>query len=120
VLLAVRSLTSSINDSTIDERICLQSAHQARRQSIIVHERHVGLVLGVTMGMTILYACIRPFEPVLLFLVVPVPVIGAVGAFVAYDLYRAVTHRQGNIGSAGHIGGALAGILYYFLKIRGR
>ena len=48
------------------------------------------------------------------------PVIVAVGAFVAYDLYRAVTHRQGNIGSAGHIGGAIAGSLYYFLKIRGR
>lgn len=72
------------------------------------------------MGMTMLYAFLRPFEPVLLFFIIPMPVIGAVGAFVAYDLYRAVTHQQGNIGSAGHIGGAIAGTLYYFLKIRGR
>lgn len=72
------------------------------------------------MGMTILYACLRPFDPVLLFFIIPMPVIAAVGAFVAYDLYRAVTHRQGNIGSAGHIGGAIAGALYYFFKIRGR
>jgi membrane associated rhomboid family serine protease len=77
-------------------------------------------MVGVTMGMTILYAFLRPFEPVLLFLIIPMPVVVAVGAFVAYDLYRAVTHRQGNIGSAGHIGGAIAGTLFYFLKIRGR
>ncbi|CAF1163353.1 unnamed protein product [Adineta steineri] len=75
---------------------------------------------GVTMGMTMLYAFIRPFDSVLLFFIIPMPVIVAVGAFVAYDLYRAVTHRQGNIGSAGHLGGALAGTLYYLLKIRGR
>ena len=72
------------------------------------------------MGMTILYAFLRPFEPVLLFLVIPMPVVFAVGAFVAYDLYRAVTHRQGTVGSAGHIGGALAGTFYYFWKIRTR
>jgi membrane associated rhomboid family serine protease len=72
------------------------------------------------MGMTILYAFLRPFDPVLLFFIIPMPVVVAVGAFVAYDLYRAATHRQGNIGSAGHIGGAIAGTLYYFLKIRGR
>jgi membrane associated rhomboid family serine protease len=80
----------------------------------------ISCILGVTMGMTMLYAFLRPFEPVLLFFIIPMPVIVAVGAFVAYDLYRAVTHRQGNIGSAGHIGGAIAGTLYYFLKIRGR
>ena len=48
------------------------------------------------------------------------PVTVGVGAFVMYDLYRAITHCQKNIGSAGHIGGAIAGVLYYFLKINGR
>jgi membrane associated rhomboid family serine protease len=86
----------------------------------IFYQYSFSFIVGVTMGMTILYAFIRPFEPVLLFFIIPMPVIVAVGAFVAYDLYRAVTHRQGNIGSAGHIGGAIAGTLYYFLKIRGR
>ena len=72
------------------------------------------------MGMTMLYAILRPFDPVLIFFIIPMPAIFRVGAFVAYDLYRALTHRQGNIGSAGHLGGALAGTLYYLLKIRGR
>ncbi|CAF1508912.1 unnamed protein product [Rotaria magnacalcarata] len=75
---------------------------------------------GVTMGMTVFYSFIRPFDTVLLFFVIPMPVIVGVGAFIAYDLYRALTHRQGNIGSAGHIGGAIAGAVYYVLKIRGR
>jgi hypothetical protein len=64
----------------------------------------ISCIQGVTMGMTMLYAFLRPFEPVLLFFIIPMPVIAAVRAFVAYDLYRAVTHRQGNIG------GAIAGI----------
>ncbi|CAF1423696.1 unnamed protein product [Rotaria sordida] len=75
---------------------------------------------GVTMGMTVLYSFLRPFDTVLLFFIIPMPVIVGVGAFITYDLYRAITHRQKNIGSAGHIGGAIAGALYYFLKIRGR
>lgn len=70
--------------------------------------------------MTIVYACISPFEPVLLFFIVPMPVFVAVGAYVGYDLYRALTHRQGQIGSAGHVGGAIAGVIYYFWKIRMR
>ncbi len=86
----------------------------------LLREYIPSFIVGVTMGMTMLYAFLRPFDPVLLFFVIPMPVIVAVGAFVAYDLYRAVTHRQGNIGSAGHIGGAIAGTLYYFLKVRGR
>jgi hypothetical protein len=52
------------------------------------------------MGMTMLYAFLRPFEPVLLFFIITMPVIAAVRAFVAYDLYRTVTHRQGNMGGA--------------------
>ncbi|CAF2137188.1 unnamed protein product [Rotaria magnacalcarata] len=75
---------------------------------------------GVTMGMTVFYSFMRPFDTVLLFFVIPMPVIVGVGAFIAYDLYRALTHRQGNIGSTGHIGGAIAGAMYYVLKIRGR
>lgn len=72
------------------------------------------------MGMTVLYSFLRPTDTVLLFFVIPLPVVLGVGAFIMYDLYRALTHRQKNIGSAGHIGGAIAGALYYVLKIRGR
>ena len=83
-------------------------------------DRYSLVFAGVTMGMTMLYAFLQPFDTVLIFFVIPMPVFLGVGAFIAYDLYRMVTRQRGNIGSAGHIGGALAGSLYYFLKIRGR
>ncbi|CAF4671187.1 unnamed protein product, partial [Rotaria sp. Silwood2] len=60
------------------------------------------------MGMTVLYSFLRPFDAVLLFFIVSLPVIVDVGAFIAYDLYRVITHRQKNIGSPGHIGGVIA------------
>ncbi|CAF1137775.1 unnamed protein product [Didymodactylos carnosus] len=75
---------------------------------------------GTTMAMTILYAFLHPFDTVLLFFIIPMPVFVGVGAYICYDLYRAATGRQGTIGSAGHIGGAVAGALFYLLKIRGK
>ena len=49
---------------------------------------------------------------------VPMPAIAAVGLFVSYDLYMALTNPQRKIASAGHLGGAAFGLWYYLARIR--
>ncbi|TPX55804.1 hypothetical protein PhCBS80983_g05017 [Powellomyces hirtus] len=51
---------------------------------------------------------------------IPVPAMVGIGGFVLYDIYRSYTGTSGRVDSAGHIGGAVAGLAYWYLKIRGR
>jgi membrane associated rhomboid family serine protease len=55
-----------------------------------------------------------------IFLFIQVPAIVGIGGFVAYDVYMASTGQQGKVDSAGHVGGALFGVLYWLLRVRGR
>ncbi|RUS32816.1 LOW QUALITY PROTEIN: hypothetical protein BC938DRAFT_474171 [Jimgerdemannia flammicorona] len=59
-----------------------------------------------------------PHARFLIFFVIPMPAYLMVGLFAAYDIYRASTLSPGRVDSASHIGGALYGLGYYFLRVR--
>ncbi|TPX72955.1 hypothetical protein SpCBS45565_g00161 [Spizellomyces sp. 'palustris'] len=75
---------------------------------------------GAITGCTILFAATYPTVPVYLFMVVPIPAAVAIGGFVAYDVYRSYTGSSGRTDSAAHVGGAAAGLAYWYFKVRGR
>ena len=73
---------------------------------------------GAIMSSTLVYALTYPRVPILIYGILPVPSYLAVGAFIGYDLYKSLRGTSGRIDSAGHLGGALGGFLYWYLRIR--
>ncbi|KAI9257549.1 hypothetical protein EDC94DRAFT_522345 [Helicostylum pulchrum] len=73
---------------------------------------------GSVTGITTFYACAFPRATFLVFFVIPMPAIAVVGLFASYDIYKASTLSNGIIDSAGHIGGAMYGVGYWFLRVK--
>ncbi|KAJ3045460.1 hypothetical protein HK097_001191 [Rhizophlyctis rosea] len=69
-------------------------------------------------GPMVLYACMYPRAQVLLFMVLPVPAWAAIGGFFCWDLWRSVKGSTGLTDSAGHVGGAVAGLAYWWYRFR--
>jgi membrane associated rhomboid family serine protease len=93
--------------------------------AFLVGEPEMGAVgaSGAIAGLVIVFAFMFPREKLLLFFVIPFPVKYGVIAFVALDLFGLVAQTMGGglpIGHGAHLGGALAGALFYFLFIRPR
>jgi membrane associated rhomboid family serine protease len=61
-----------------------------------------------------------PRDVIYLMMVIPVPMWLGVGGFVLYDVYRSLAQGGGVVDTAAHVGGAAAGLAWYFLRIRGR
>lgn len=78
---------------------------------------------GAISGLVLVFSLMFPKERILLFGIVPVPaLIGAIG-LVGLDLWGLFAQSQGGgfmIGHGAHLGGALAGLLYYFGYVRRR
>ncbi|EDQ88025.1 uncharacterized protein MONBRDRAFT_33060 [Monosiga brevicollis MX1] len=78
---------------------------------------------GAVLAICTMFALINPMRPIYVFLIIPVPAILAVGAFLAYDIQAsAQLSRHSNVDHAGHIGGALTGLIFYALwaALKGR
>ena len=73
---------------------------------------------GSISGITCCYAAMHPFAQVYFFGLVPMPIWAATAGFIAYDAYRGFSRTSGIVDSAGHLGGAATGILWYFARIR--
>ena len=74
---------------------------------------------GALAGLLILFSFSFPRAKVLLFFFIPLPAIVAALAFVAIDIWGLVAQVGGGtlpIGHGAHLGGALTGLVYYFLK----
>ena len=77
-------------------------------------------------GVLLLFSLAFPKATVLLFFFIPLPAIVAALAFVAVDIWGLVVQIEGEglpIGHGAHLGGALVGLLYYFVRgsgLRGR
>jgi membrane associated rhomboid family serine protease len=69
------------------------------------------------MGISTVFALMFPWET-LIVLFVPAPAIVVVAGYVAYDAYSAWKQSGGKIDSGAHLGGAVFGFGYYFLRIR--
>jgi membrane associated rhomboid family serine protease len=73
---------------------------------------------GALMGITSVAACMAPFTKVMIYGIIPVPLWGLVVGYGFYDGYY-VNDRNSRIGHAGHLGGAVFGVAYYLLRLRG-
>ncbi|GAA5863302.1 hypothetical protein JCM3774_000849 [Rhodotorula dairenensis] len=72
---------------------------------------------GATYGAISFFAAAFPRETFLLFFVVPVPAWLCVSGIFAWDLYNGLFRRGGMTDSAGHVGGMLAGVLFFLRKV---
>jgi membrane associated rhomboid family serine protease len=71
---------------------------------------------GAIAGLILLFSLLYPREKILLLGVIPMPAIWGALAFVALDLWGLFAQANGGglpIGHGAHLGGALAGFLYY-------
>ncbi|KAH6571727.1 hypothetical protein BASA62_003736 [Batrachochytrium salamandrivorans] len=73
---------------------------------------------GCISGLLTLFVLNYPRSTILLFFVVPLPAWVIGGGVVAYDLYNTVRGSSRNIDSAGHLGGALVGLVWWLAMAR--
>ncbi|KAJ2593648.1 hypothetical protein EV177_008516 [Coemansia sp. RSA 1804] len=70
------------------------------------------------VGTTTLFACLFPQAELLLFFIVPVRAWMAATGFIAWDLWRVMQAKSTRVDGAGHLGGALAALGYYWVRLR--
>ncbi|KAJ2730551.1 hypothetical protein IW152_005178 [Coemansia sp. BCRC 34962] len=70
------------------------------------------------IGLTTLFACVYPMAQFQLFLIIPVRAWLATVGFIGWDLWRVMKHKSSKADGAGHLGGAAAGLAYYWFKLR--
>eukprot|EP00462_Mataza_sp_D1_P023796 CAMPEP_0175132360 /NCGR_PEP_ID=MMETSP0087-20121206/7032_1 /TAXON_ID=136419 /ORGANISM="Unknown Unknown, Strain D1" /LENGTH=73 /DNA_ID=CAMNT_0016414707 /DNA_START=511 /DNA_END=728 /DNA_ORIENTATION=+ len=71
------------------------------------------------MAMSTVFALVLPFERLYVWGLVPVPAWLLVAGLVAWDTSQAMgTHRAGGVSHTGHLGGAVYGAMFWFLKLR--
>ena len=76
---------------------------------------------GALSGMVMLFALMFPREKLLIMGILPLPALFGAVAFVGLDLYGVYAQYGGGglpLGHGAHLGGALAGALYYAVFIR--
>ncbi len=76
---------------------------------------------GAVAGLLLLFSLTFPKHRILIFGVVPAPALVAALAFIGIDLWGLFAQADGGglpIGHGAHLGGALAGIVYYFMLRR--
>jgi len=74
---------------------------------------------GALAAVLLLFSFSFPKARVLLFFIVPLPAIAAALAFIALDVWGLIAQTGGGglpIGHGAHLGGALAGIVYWLLR----
>jgi membrane associated rhomboid family serine protease len=78
---------------------------------------------GAVMGVMMLYVIYHPFETVLIFWVMPVPLWALLGIYVLYDVHPVLLQLAGDhvftgVAHAGHLGGLAFGFIYWRLGLR--
>jgi len=76
---------------------------------------------GAISGLVLVFSLMFPKERILVFGIVPVPALWGAVAFVGLDIWGLFEQKHGGglpIGHGAHLGGALAGLLFYFGYVR--
>lgn len=76
---------------------------------------------GAVSGVILLFALMFPEEKILLLGIIPMPALTAAVLFVGLDLWGLLAQTKGGtlpIGHGAHLGGAIYGLIYYFVSIR--
>jgi len=92
---------------------------QARKERVDGQPARALGLSGVVMGLGAAASFAAPRAPAALFWIVPMPIWAIMGAYIAWDTYMVKSPTSG-IGHAAHLGGAVAGAVYYVLVLRGR
>jgi rhomboid-like protein len=78
---------------------------------------------GAIAGLVLVFALTFPDEKILLFALIPLPALWGALGFVGLDLWGLFEQSKGGglpIGHGAHLGGAFAGVLYYWFYLRKR
>lgn len=73
---------------------------------------------GAISGIILLFSLLYPRQKILMFAFIPVPAILGALLFVGLDIWGLVAQAEGGglpIGHGAHLGGSLAGLIYYFI-----
>ncbi|KAJ1799792.1 hypothetical protein LPJ59_001582 [Coemansia sp. RSA 2399] len=70
------------------------------------------------VGITTLFACLYPQAELMLMFIVPVRAWMAATGFIGWDLWRVMKASNTKVDGAGHIGGAVAALGYYWFRLR--
>lgn len=76
---------------------------------------------GAVSGVILLFSLMFPREKILILGILPIPAIFGALLFVAFDIWGVIDQTRGGtlpIGHGAHLGGALFGLLYYFLYVK--
>jgi membrane associated rhomboid family serine protease len=103
----------------------ISSLTHALVSAFIIHEPQMRAVgaSGAISGLVLLFSLMFPREKLLLFGLIPVPALIGALAFIGLDIWGLVAQAGGGglpIGHGAHLGGALTGIIYYFMILRRR
>lgn len=91
----------------------------------ILHEPEIPALgaSGAVSGLILVFALVFPREKILVFGLIPIPALFGALLFIGLDLWGLVAQAGGGglpIGHGAHLGGALAGIIYYFVSLKPR
>ncbi len=78
---------------------------------------------GAVSALLVVYGLLFPRARILVFGMIPVPALVGVLFFIGLDLWGLIAQGQGGglpIGHGAHLGGALAGAVYWLVALRGR
>lgn len=70
------------------------------------------------VGVTTLFAILFPHATVQLMFFINLPAWGVAAGLSAWDLWRLFNHDKTRTDGAGHLGGAMAGLGYYWFRLR--
>ncbi|KAJ2717022.1 hypothetical protein H4R19_000277 [Coemansia spiralis] len=71
-----------------------------------------------TVAVSVLFACVYPKATLLVFFVIPAPAWLVATGLIGWDLYRVLSMQESKVDGAGHLGGAAAGLGYYWFRLR--
>lgn len=78
---------------------------------------------GAISAVILLFSFLFPRQTILIFGLIPIPAFWGALLFVGLDVWGLIEQAEGGglpIGHGAHLGGALAGVIYYFLFMRYR
>ncbi|PIS11290.1 MAG: hypothetical protein COT73_04770 [Bdellovibrio sp. CG10_big_fil_rev_8_21_14_0_10_47_8] len=76
---------------------------------------------GAISGLVLLFSMLFPKQKILIFGLIPIPALWGALLFIGLDIWGLIAQAEGGglpIGHGAHLGGALTGILFYFLYLR--
>lgn len=103
-------LLAGITGSLVHSLVCAYIFHQPNLLALGAS--------GAISGVVLLFALLYPQEKIFLFGLVPLPAIWAAVMFTGIDVYGLVSQTRGvasPIGHGAHLGGALAGLIYFVI-----